>query len=260
MEIALEVSPTNSASYLRETRLLDFKLRQLQPELMDNPALEFVEHKQALNGLARIHRLNNTPARIWQTIRVALSTHHAKTYSVLDLGCGDGFLLRQLHSLARNDGVALKLIGCDFSHNAIEIAGRAAECSGVPIELHHVDVTEVDKLPVSADVVFCSLFLHHFSEPQAIAVLKTIHAAARKLVLVHDLRRTHLGYALCWVGVHTFSRSKVVHTDGLLSVRAAFSIEEITQLLSIAGIDQAQIFKHWPQRFTITWSPAEQSK
>ena len=240
--------------------MLDFTLRQLQPELMDNPALERVEHEQALNGLARIHRLNNTPIRIWQTIRAQLATDNTKTYSILDLGCGDGFLLRQLYSFARKDGVTLKLIGCDFSRNAIEIARRAVERSGVPIELHHVDVTEVNELPVSADVVFCSLFLHHFSEPQAIAVLKTINAAARKLVLVHDLRRTYLGYALCWVGVHAFSRSKVVHTDGLLSVRAAFSIEEIQQLLTLAGIDQAKISKHWPQRFTITWSPAGQNQ
>jgi 2-polyprenyl-3-methyl-5-hydroxy-6-metoxy-1,4-benzoquinol methylase len=224
---------------------------------MDDPSLDQIEHELALNGLARIHRFNRTPALIWQAIRSQVVVGDAKSLSIMDFGCGDGYLLRRLYALAKVEGISLELVGCDFSSNAIGFARIAADHENVPIEFHQIDVTGVNEPPLQTDVVLCSLFLHHFTEQEAIGIFKLMNAASNQLVLIHDLRRTRLGYWLCWVGVHGFSMSKVIHTDGLLSVRAAFSIEEVRNLLGEAKIGNPHIVKNWPQRFTLTWSTVE---
>lgn len=224
---------------------------------MDDPLLDPIVHKHALNGLARIHRFNRTPARIWKTIRSQVVIDDRKPLSIMDLGCGDGYLLRRLYALAKVEGLHLELVGCDFSDHAIGFARAAADREKVPIDFHQIDVTAVSELPSQTDVVLCSLFLHHFTEREAHGILKLMNAASNQLALIHDLRRTRLGYGLCWVGVHGLSLSRVVQTDGLLSVRAAFSIGEVRNLLGKAGIGNPHIVKDWPQRFTVTWPTVE---
>ena len=101
--------------------------------------------------------------------------------------------------------------------------------------------------------MICSLFLHHFEEPQVVKILQKLDQAANRFALVHDLRRTNLGYVLCWIGVHALTTSHVVRTDGLLSVRAAFSVAEIKQMFETAGIKNTRCTTGWPQRFTVSW-------
>ncbi len=224
---------------------------------MDDPALGGDEHAQALRGLARVHRLTGTAQRLWRSIRRRLELSDSAPLRVMDVGCGDALLLRQLFRLARRDGVSLQPIGCDFSSRALELAAAAASRQEVPLELHQVDVTS-QALPGPADIVLCSLFLHHFSEAQVVDILRQLAAAAQRLVILEDLLRSQLGYCLCWIGVHGLSRSRVVHVDGLRSVRAAFTIAEVRGLLASAGLQSAAVTKHWPERWFVEWSPESQ--
>ncbi|MEO8271245.1 MAG: hypothetical protein ABI557_16100, partial [Aureliella sp.] len=82
-------------------------------------------------------------------------------------------------------------------------------------------------------------------------------SAARRLVLIEDLLRSRLGFVLCWAGVRLLTRSKVVHIDGPLSVRAAFTLREIKGLLNEAGWSDAQLSQRWPERFLIQYRPEQ---
>jgi 2-polyprenyl-3-methyl-5-hydroxy-6-metoxy-1,4-benzoquinol methylase len=225
---------------------------------MDDPELDPVQHRRALTDLARIHQFTNSVSQIWGPIRQRIIASGSRHASILDLGCGDGYMLRRLNTDAKKAGISLELFGCDFSATALETAQRLAKEANAPIEFFSFDVTSGRDLPVEADFVICSLFLHHFDEQQVVAILKVLNAAARHSVLIHDLRRTRLGYVLCWIGVHALSNSPVVRTDGLLSVRAAFTVAEIERLLEKADIKHAKITTGWPQLFTISWSKDEQ--
>lgn len=229
--------------------------RCVQPEIMDDPNLSEAEHLAALQGLARVHRLTGTAGRLWRPIERLFHEQNARQLSIMDVGCGDGLLLRKLARRATAKGLSLRLIGCDFSPRALDLCQREAAAENLAIELHQVDVTSAS-LPHAADVIINSLFLHHFSEPQVIAILQQFRAQARGLVVVEDLLRSRLGYGLCWLGVHLLTRSRVVHVDGLLSVRAAFSMSEMQPILQQAGMSSAKIYKHWPERFMFEWSPA----
>jgi len=74
-------------------------------------------------------------------------------------------------------------------------------------------------------------------------------------VIVDDLIRSRLGYALAWAGTRLLSRSWVVHTDGPLSVRAAFTPEELLRLAERASLSGAALQRFWPERQRLIWSP-----
>ena len=99
----------------------------------------------------------------------------------------------------------------------------------------------------------CTLFLHHLSSEDARGLLQRMRHSARRLVLVDDLCRNRVGYVLAWAGGRLLTRSEIVHTDGPLSVRAAFTIEEVRQLAHDAGLIGARIRRHWPERFLLSW-------
>src|SRR5262249_31322313 len=114
-----------------------------------------------------------------------------------------------------------------------------------------------DPLPPGYDIVTCSLFLHHLSEDQAVRLLQRMAQVAARLVLVNDLLRSFPGYLMASVGTRLLSTSPVVHTDGPLSVEAAFRLEEVLALAGKAGLQGATVGRRWPFRFLLTWRPPE---
>jgi hypothetical protein len=108
-------------------------------------------------------------------------------------------------------------------------------------------------MPAGIDVVICTLFLHHLTESDAVALLQRMREAARHAVVVSDLRRTRLGAAFTWAGCRMLSRSEVFRVDGMRSVAAAFSTGEARSLAAAAGFSGAQVSQVWPQRWLLTW-------
>ena len=144
----------------------------------------------------------------------------------------------------------MQVAGCDISPVAVRHAQQQTQEDTTQVEFFELDAL-TDSLPDDYDVLVCSLFLHHLAEPEAIELLRRMSAAARHLVLVNDLRRTQWGYWLARFGCRLLTRSHIVHTDGPLSVAAAFTAEEALQLASRAGVADAAVSGHWPQRFLL---------
>jgi 2-polyprenyl-3-methyl-5-hydroxy-6-metoxy-1,4-benzoquinol methylase len=225
--------------------------RMRQPEIMDDPNLASAEHVAALRGLRRVHQLTGTVGRLWQPMNRLISTQRLKQLSVLDVGCGDGWILRQLWKRARRAGCDLQLQGCDFSLRALDLCQQACEREAIPIRVHKLDVTR-EALPGPVDVVVNSMFLHHFADGEVQQLLAQFDSTARRLWIMEDLVRSSLGYGLCVAGVRALTRCRVVHVDGPLSVKAAFTLPEMEQLLQRAKIQTARLVKCWPERMLIT--------
>ena len=103
-------------------------------------------------------------------------------------------------------------------------------------------------------MVYCTLFAHHLDEVDVVRLLEVMALRSRKLVLVDDLIRSRIGFALAWMGTRLLSRSWVVHTDGPLSVRGAFQPDEMMSIAKQAGMKNAQIKCSWPERYLLTWA------
>jgi len=229
--------------------------RNLQHELMDDPCLPQNQHNHALRGLTRIHQFSGLVNRFWKPIRqhLALAQKSDSVVRIMDVGCGDAYLLRQIGRKAKAAGLAVELVGADMSAVALTFAKQRAAKDGLDLQTQQVDIL-TEELP-PADIIINSLFLHHFTEDQITAVLKKFKAATKSLLIVEDLRRTTLGYVLCYVCGHLLTRSPIVHYDGMRSVEGALKITELEELIKQADLDSAHVTRRWPERFVIHWTP-----
>ena len=237
------------------------KHRILVPEKMDDPSLDATEHRRALAGLRRVNWFSGTGQRLAsELIRIAVERNKT-SLTVLDLGCGGGDVACQV-ARSTSSKLDVSVYGWDLSSTAIETAkeerdrlllkagqGEKAALTKVRFEVTNALQQQEKKF----DVVYCCLFLHHFSEQQAVELLSQMRQLARCSVLVDDLRRTRWGWWLAKFGCHLLSRSPVVHFDGPQSVRAAFSEPEAIALAEQAGLKNVTIRRHWPERFLLRW-------
>ena len=222
---------------------------------MDDPALPPHEHDRALADLARLNSLARSAAILWPAVRAELrrAAEAGGAATVLDVATGSGDIPVTLGRWARREGLPARWMGVDASAHALARAQSRAAREGVPLEVHQADATQ--RLPVRADVVISSLFLHHLSHADAVAALGAMAAAAQSALVVSDLRRSAPGLALAWTASRVLSRSPVVHFDAVVSVRGAFTERELADLAQSAGLRGATVRRAWPQRMLLHWRP-----
>jgi len=231
---------------------LDLAVRDRHPELMDDPALAADAHHAALAGLSRANLLSLAPRTLWRPLAARIRRDPSRRWRLLDVATGAGDVPLALARRAKAASLPLDVSGCDLSDTAIDHATRRAKTAGLAATFFRRDLL-ADGVPPGYDFVICSLFLHHLDTPDAVRLLRSIGEAAGTLALVSDLRRTRTGYALAFAATRLLSRSRVVHTDGPLSVRAAFTIDEARTLAADAGLARrTRLTPAWPQRFLMT--------
>ncbi len=250
--------------------------RDRRPEIMDQPGLREDSHRRALAGLRRLnlwagsartlhgpiaalahHARRTSPARRTRTARPAHredgEDREPRPLTLLDVACGAGDVPIALARWSRRGGPPLTILGCDRSTTAAGHAREAARRAGQPVTFLCADALGGAALPARADIVTCSLFLHHLDEADAAALLARCAAAARHGVLVLDLRRGALGLGLAWAAARALSRSSIVHHDAPASVRAAYTLDEARALAERAGLSGARVQPAWPQRWLLSW-------
>ncbi len=219
-------------------------------ELMDGPDIAAGEHHLALAGLEKINRLSHVVDHLLPPILDLAGRLPRQEIELLDVACGGADVPLELARRAGEAGVHVKLTLLDRSETALEHAAGRARRMGVAYTV--VCSSALHELP-PADVVSNSLFLHHLDEADVVAGLANMAVAARRLLLVSDLRRSRVGLAAAWAGCRLLSRSAIVRYDGPASVRAAWTIDEMARMAIAAGLTRASIRPTWPWRMLLTW-------
>jgi len=227
--------------------------RNLQPELMDDPALDRVVHQRALAGLRRLNAWSGSVGTLWKAIKTYAIRHQLSKLRILDVACGGGDVTIGLARKSQTAPFQVELLGLDISSTAVDTARAAIPDSMANVSFQCGDAL-AGPLPGGFDVVISSLFLHHLSEQDATRFLSRTSAASERLLLINDLRRCAAGYWLAQAACRTFSRSKIVHVDGPRSVQGAFTIDEVRDLSKRAGLESAVVVPRWPFRLLVTWS------
>lgn len=238
---------------------VSFAQRVRIPELMDDPAIDPQAHAVALKGLARLNRLSDSVGVLWPAIRDLARQRPQHPLKILDVATGGGDLPIQLAQRGQRAGIRLHVEGCDISATAQQQATRAAQEAGVYVHFFCQDVLR-DPLPTGYDVVLSSLFLHHLAEAEIVQLLQSMRAASTGLILINDLLRNALNYALVWLGTRLVTRSPIVHFDGLASVRSALTVRELQSLAEQAGLDGATVRPRHPCRMLLHWQQPHHAK
>jgi SAM-dependent methyltransferase len=226
-----------------------FAERRLQPEVMDQPGLDVRDHELALDGLRRLNAASGVCRQFWRLIARHGHLSRGRPLKVLDVASGGGDVALGLWTIAERTGIKLQTLGLDTSDSACRHAARRCRPAGGAIRFQQADVTK-EPLPTSFDVVICSLFLHHLTLAQSVRLLAAM-AAAGRLLLVSDLRRSAAGYALAQAACRLATTSPIVRYDGPQSVANAFSLAEVRELCVDAGLPDAAVRRAWPYRFMI---------
>ena len=161
----------------------------------------------------------------------------AKRFRLLDVGFGDGDILRAIARWARKRGIEAELIGVDLNEKSLQAARRAT-----PSELA-IDYRAGDYLdqPESFDFIISSQVTHHMTDAQLMTFLRHMEANAGRGWLICDLHRhgfAHWGFPLLarLLRVH-----RIVREDGQLSIARSFRRADWLDLLAEAGISEEEV-------------------
>jgi ubiquinone/menaquinone biosynthesis C-methylase UbiE len=144
------------------------------------------------------------------------------------------------------------VIAADLRPEVLEIATR--NLAGISnVSLLQADARAMPLGDGEVDVAHASLLLHHFDPDDAIAALREMRRVARLGVVVNDLRRGLVPFALTAAAVMALSRGTYTRHDGVLSARRAYTVAELDTLAAKAGMSiRWRTARFWP-RVTTTY-------
>lgn len=226
----------------------DLSTRALEEELMDAPDLDPAVYTRVLSDLAKVNRV--TLARRPTLAFLGRALKGASQFSLLDVGFGDGDMLRAIARWADKRGITAALTGIDLNPGSAP-AARAHTPADTAIDWLTGDYAAL--AGQGFDFVISSLVAHHMTHDQLIAFLRFMEAEARIGWLVNDLHRhrfSALGFPLL---ARAMRWHEIVRLDGTLSIARAYRPGEWPPILAEAGLapGTARVFRAFPFRLCV---------
>ncbi len=227
--------------------MLSFKSRSYEKELLDGNNIPF--NDIALN-MKELDFINTRLGGHRVTISGVESFHsnNHNSLSIVEIGCGGGDNLRSIRRWAETKKLNLQLKGIDINSNTIAFAEKIKENEG--IEFIHADYKEVN-FDVRPDIIFSSLFCHHFTDSELVEMMKWKRDHSRMGFFINDLHRNFFAYHSIRLLVNTFSKSYLVKNDAPLSVRRGFLRSDWERIFHDAEICNYSIGWKWAFRWLI---------
>jgi 2-polyprenyl-3-methyl-5-hydroxy-6-metoxy-1,4-benzoquinol methylase len=208
--------------------------RQFDPatlELMDRPQPVSAELERDLCNLRRLNRWFGSYALISFFLRRWINP--GARLHIADLATGSGDIPRLIADYAYKIGADVRIDALDQQSATLEIAKKLS--ANYP-NIGFVETNILEWKPSERyDIVLCTLALHHFSEPDAVKVLRRCRELSREFVLVSDLCRGWLGTIGVYLLTATIFREPMTKYDARLSMARAFSFSEMRHLAERAG-------------------------
>jgi len=171
-----------------------------------------------------------------------------KPFTIIDLGCGGGGMLRKVADYGKEHGYVFKLIGVDANQHIVEYAEKISK-EYPEISYLQQDVFSKEFKELSYDIVLSTLFLHHFKEDEISTLLTLLNKKASLGIIVNDLHRHSMAYFLFKL-LSLVIRNEMVKEDGLTSILRGFKKSELEKIGSTLKV-KSQL--HWKWAFRYQW-------
>lgn len=221
--------------------------RSAEPEMMDLPDQPRELLTGDLRNLRLINRYLGCHRNVLRGLARLVSANELQTFSLLDVGTGSADIPEVIVRWARRNHVTARIAALEHDRVSVEEAAEQTR------KLPEITVVRGDGISppfdaASFDFVLSSQLLHHFSDSQIIAALRTWARLARRAIIVNDLVRHPLAYHGIRLVTKTFTRNEMTRTDAPRSVQRACTISEWRELFRRANIGKFSVQRALPFR------------
>ncbi|MEO8412531.1 MAG: methyltransferase domain-containing protein [Ginsengibacter sp.] len=172
-----------------------------------------------------------------------------KKISVCEIGCGGGDNLNSLWKFCRTNKIEAKFTGIDINPECIFFAKKKSKIGDV-----HFIVSDYRRVTLGGnkpDIIFSSLFCHHFTDDELIEMLQWMECNATVGFFINDLHRHPVAYNFIKYATKFFSKSYLVKNDAPISVLRGFKKREWQYIFNKAGVINFSIQWKWAFRYLI---------
>ena len=228
---------------------MNLSTRSYELELLDQPSIPFADIKQNMKELDFINTWLGGHQITIDGFRQLVGDR--KEINVCEIGCGGGDNLVAINSWCKKKGIKLSIIGIDIKEECIEFAKtRQHLFSSVTWITNDYLKAVFEEKP---DIIFSSLFCHHFTSSQLITQLKWMKKNSQLGFFINDLQRNWIAYHSIRLLTQLFSKSYLVKNDAPLSVARGFTKKELLAICENANIDNVNISWKWAFRYLVLY-------
>nr|WP_264522403.1 methyltransferase domain-containing protein [Flavobacterium sp. N1994] len=229
--------------------LINTKYRTKQSEIMDDFSMEGEMLREALDKIAKINQLLGgnqlTLQGVKQLIKgIAIS----KEITIVDVGCGNGDMLRILADYGKENDLKFKLIGIDANNFTVNHA-RKLSSEYANISYRCEDIFGQSFQQFQYDIVLCTLTLHHFKDDEIVTLLKVFQQKAKLGIVINDLQRSAISYRLFQALCFVFRLNEMSREDGLVSILRGFKKKELVAFSKLLQFKKYTIQWKWAFRY-----------
>ena len=205
---------------------IDTTNRSTKIEIMDDLDMSGETLINSLDQLANINRWLGGNKTTIDSLKTILKTNPKDNIiSIVDLGCGNGDMLRKVAHFGRKNGYKFDLLGIDANQVTIDYAIQLS-ANFPEIIYKKEDVLSKEFATYTYDIAMCTLFLHHFEDPIALDFIQTLLKNAKIGVVINDLHRHWLAYYLFKL-LTSVVGNEMTREDGLTSILKAFKRQDL---------------------------------
>jgi ubiquinone/menaquinone biosynthesis C-methylase UbiE len=230
-----------------------FETRSYKLERIDTGDYTAEEYELFLEEIRVVNRVIGDVRALEKTLLKEIKREDLREFSVLDVGAGSGELLRVAADFARRSKRKCRLAGLELNARSAEAILEESKEYGeiTSIRGNALDLPFQDE---SFDYVICSLFTHHFTDENVVAILGDMSRVARRGIYVIDLHRHRAAYVFYRIFCVAFGISRLVRDDGALSILRSFKPEELIMLGRKSGLSDVKVVRKFPYRLVLSGS------
>jgi ubiquinone/menaquinone biosynthesis C-methylase UbiE len=211
--------------------------RVVIPELLDTDAGTPVEVATALSDLRHINQWFGGIAATQSMIAQVAKNIGATSLSLLEVAAGAGHVPQDASTRMQESGFEIRATLLDRAHSHLKNGSRngTSAVAGDALALPFADS--------SFDLVSCCLFVHHLEPQEVVHFVNESLRVCRAAVIINDLIREPIHLALAYASLPLY-RSRFTHHDAPASVRRAYTISEMQQMLQRTSAARVEIERH----------------
>jgi 2-polyprenyl-3-methyl-5-hydroxy-6-metoxy-1,4-benzoquinol methylase len=216
---------------------------------MDDFELEGEVLQDALDKIAKINQLLGGNKLTLQGVETLLKNQDKNSeITIVDIGCGNGDMLRYIADYGVENGYNFKLIGIDANAFTIKHAKKLSN-HHTNLSYKIIDIFSEQFDEVKYDIVLCTLTLHHFKNEDIIKLVQQFYNNSSIGIVINDLHRSKIAYRLFQVVCFVFKLNSMSREDGLVSILRGFKKKELEEFSKELGLKNYSLQWKWAFRY-----------